>query len=365
MPKRSLWLGTAFLMAWGTLAGALADDNGKPLQGAIILVDPGHGGQRYSKSYTGGTRGRWSGATESELNLRVGLELARILEEKGAKVYVTRKADHRLSSEGMHKPGGGIRSELQARVDFIEHYVPHFWLSVHHNAGGGSGHTTLFKMNAPDGSLYKELAQDVNDALAEAVPGPKNKMIDRKGKLPYYIENHTETPGIISEAGFMTNRTFDELSSRPDFPAKEAGAIAKGAIKFWTARKSELIALRDKLADLEKRYPHDPDTYIAIELNPAYQEKMKKLLAQVEPSGNYDPAKIGPYVESFKKLVITDPAAFTVKGEYDGDDKLMLLTGKCGKRDNDQLIDMLIAMRLFNISNKINSGQSSRGQQVE
>jgi hypothetical protein len=28
-----------------------------PLKGVVIVVDPGHGGQRYSKSYTGGTRG--------------------------------------------------------------------------------------------------------------------------------------------------------------------------------------------------------------------------------------------------------------------------------------------------------------------
>ena len=28
-----------------------------PLQGAVLVVDAGHGGQRYSKSYTGGTRG--------------------------------------------------------------------------------------------------------------------------------------------------------------------------------------------------------------------------------------------------------------------------------------------------------------------
>jgi len=34
-----------------------APDETKPLAGAVIVVDPGHGGQRYSKSYTGGTRG--------------------------------------------------------------------------------------------------------------------------------------------------------------------------------------------------------------------------------------------------------------------------------------------------------------------
>src|SRR6476646_4265986 len=76
---------------------ALADP---PLAGAVIVVDPGHGGQRYSKSYTGGTRGVTSGLTESELNLKVAFELARMLKERGATVYMTREADHRLSREG-------------------------------------------------------------------------------------------------------------------------------------------------------------------------------------------------------------------------------------------------------------------------
>src|SRR5580704_2714240 len=106
------WLCLAALLVGVGMAPfvVVADEAAKPLEGAVILVDPGHGGQRYSKSYTGGTKGKWSGATESELNLRVGLELAKILEEKGAKVYLTRKADHRLSTEGSHKPSGGIRS---------------------------------------------------------------------------------------------------------------------------------------------------------------------------------------------------------------------------------------------------------------
>ena len=46
-----------------------------PLAGAVIVVDAGHGGQRYSQSYTGGTRGTESRLTESELNLRVAFEL--------------------------------------------------------------------------------------------------------------------------------------------------------------------------------------------------------------------------------------------------------------------------------------------------
>ena len=36
---------------------------------------------------------------------------------------------------------------------------------------------------------------------------------------------------------------------------------------------------------------------------------MKKLLAQVAPGGKYEPAKIGTYVDNFKKVVVTDPKA--------------------------------------------------------
>src|SRR5205807_3051546 len=111
---------------------------------------------------TGGTRGVASGLTESELNLRVALELERLLKRAGATVFLTRRGDHRLSPEG-----SSGADELHARVDFFEHHAAHFFLSVHHNAGrpGATGHTALYKHNARDDTLYESLARHVNDAL--------------------------------------------------------------------------------------------------------------------------------------------------------------------------------------------------------
>src|SRR5437588_8746876 len=97
----------------GVWAEDRRDEPGGSLEGAVIVVDPGHGGQRYSKSYTGGTRGVASGLTESELNLRVALELERLLNRAGATVFLTRRGDHRLSPEG-----SSGADELHARVDF-------------------------------------------------------------------------------------------------------------------------------------------------------------------------------------------------------------------------------------------------------
>jgi N-acetylmuramoyl-L-alanine amidase len=315
-----------------------------PLKGAVIVVDPGHGGQRYSKSYTGGTRGVVSRLTESELNLRVATELAKLLKEDGATVYLTREGDHRLSPEGSSN-----KDELHARIDFFEYHDAHFFLSVHHNAGSpGAGHTALYKHNARDDTLYEALARDVNDALEGAVPGPKLPLI----KGSYHILRETAIPGTISESGFMTNKEFDELSTRPDYTKREAAAIRKGAVKYWAEHKDALIALRERLTKERAEHPRDPKTYTAIDLNPDFRARMRKLLAQVAPDGKYDPAKAGEYVESFKKAVVTDPKEFTVTAEFDG--RRIKLSGATSDRKyHDQLIDMLVAMKLYDIVNDV------------
>ena len=332
-----------FRWAWRERGHKVAD---RPLDGAVVVVDPGHGGQRYSKSYTGGTRGVATRQTESELNLRVALELAKLLKEKGATVHLTREADHRLSREG-----SGNKDELHARIDFFEHHNCHFFLSVHHNAGPATatGHTALYKHNAADDTLYEALARDVNDALEGAVPGPKRKLIQGS----YHILRETGIPGTISEAGFLTNRDFDELASRPDFPRKEAEAICRGAVKYWTGHKGALVELREKLAKERAAHPRDPKAYTATALNPEFQAQMKALLARVAPDGKYDPAKAGAYVDAFRREVVADPkATFTVKAEHVGG--AVRLTGETSDRAyHDRLIDLFVAMKIFNVANEV------------
>lgn len=325
---------------------AAARDADPPLKGAVIVVDPGHGGQRYSKSYTGGTRGVVSKMTEGELNLKVAVELEKLLKDKGATVYMTRRADHRLSREGSSQ-----RDELHSRIDYFDHHEPHFFLSVHHNAAtpAATGHTTLYKHNAKDDTLYESLAREVNEALVGAVPGPKRSLI----KGSYHILRETSIPGTISEASFMTNKAFDELSTRPGFAKKEAEAICTGAIRYWEKHKDALVSLREKLKKERAANPRNPNTLTATELNPDFQTRLKKLLAKVAPDGKYDAAKVDDYVEAYKKAVVTDPEAkFDVKAKHDG--KVIRLTGTTSRRAyHDGLIDLLVAMKLYDIANEV------------
>jgi hypothetical protein len=151
----------------------------------------------------------------------------------------------------------------------------------------------------------------------------------------------------------MTNKAFDERAARADYPKAEAAAICKGAVKYWTEHKETLLALRKKLMKERAEHPRDPKTYTAIALNPAFRARMKKLLARVAPGGKYDPAKIGDYLELFRKEVVTDPrATWTVTGKFDG--KVIRLSGRASdRRYHDRLIDLVVAMKLYAIANDI------------
>jgi hypothetical protein len=189
----------------------------------------------------------------------------------------------------------------------------------------------------------------VNDALEGVVPGPKLPII----KGSYHILRETAIPGTIAESGFMTNQAFDELATRPGYPKREAEALCKGAVAFWAAHKDTLNALRARLMKERAEHPRDPKTHTAIDLNPDFRARMRDLLARVAPGRKYDPAKVGEYVEGFKKVVVTDPkAVFAVKADFDG--KRIKLSGETSDRKHhDQLIDLLVAMQLYDLSNDI------------
>lgn len=311
---------------------ALAADG--PLTGAIIVVDAGHGGQSHSKSYTGGSRGVDSKITESELNLRVSLVLEKLLKEAGAKVYMTRKADHRLSREG-----GPKEAELAARVEYFEHWNPHFFISVHHNAAESEkakGHTVLYKHNADDDTLYKAMATIFNGALEGKVPGPKRALIKER----YHILAETAIPGVICESGFMTNKEFDALSITPEFPPAEAKALADGAEQYWKKYRKDLEEHRTKLAAARAKNPPIPETYYANGLNPAHQALMKSAWAALEPTGKPDSKKAAEYVDAFKKALPADrQAKFKVKAEWDG--KGIKISGTAEKEDWERIVDLL------------------------
>jgi N-acetylmuramoyl-L-alanine amidase len=86
-------------------------DQGGSLEGRFIAVDPGHP--------PGGSNGP-TGLREAEANLAIGLEVKRLLEREGAKVFMTRTAD--------------VPLDLWPRVDLAERSGAELLVSIHNNA---------------------------------------------------------------------------------------------------------------------------------------------------------------------------------------------------------------------------------------
>lgn len=325
-----------------------ASDSAKAFAGVIVGTDAGHGGQSYSRSYTAGTRGVNSKMYESDLNLACETELAKLFEAAGATVIRTRTVDQRVSPEGSTN-----KQELHSRLEIFENANVYFFVSVHHNAAPGAptatGHTAIFKKDVADDRIYKALAQDINDALVGVVPGPERSLI----KGDYHLTRETDIPGTIVESGFMTNPEFDKLSQDPGYPRKEAEAIFKGALKYWNDNKEELTKLRAELMKKRAAAPVDPNTLAAIQLNPKYQKEIATIVAAMDPAGKPAAAKIGDYIANYKKAYVkTDADKFTVTGSY-VDGKIVLKGSVADRRQHNDIINALIAMKLNKISNNI------------
>ncbi|HWH69232.1 MAG TPA: N-acetylmuramoyl-L-alanine amidase, partial [Candidatus Sulfotelmatobacter sp.] len=96
--------------AWtGQTAAAMQqrlNESGKYLRGAVIIVDPGHGGED-----PGAVVGP---VEEKHIVLDISKALKEMLEKQGARVILTRDEDKSL--------GGPIREELGRRVALIQEH---------------------------------------------------------------------------------------------------------------------------------------------------------------------------------------------------------------------------------------------------
>ena len=95
---------------------AIAAQGNDPLAGRTICIDPGHGGTADTDSYRVGP----TGEREEWINLRVALMLRDLLEQRGARVLMTRTED--------------VAVELQDRATLAIENGAEVFLSIHHNA---------------------------------------------------------------------------------------------------------------------------------------------------------------------------------------------------------------------------------------
>jgi N-acetylmuramoyl-L-alanine amidase len=186
-------------------------DQGGSLKGRLIAVDPGHP--------PGGATGP-TGLREAEANLAIGLELKRLLEQEGARVFMTRTED--------------VPLDLWPRVDLAERAGADLLVSIHNNA-------------LPDGvnpltnngtSVYYNQPRSV--ALARAVQAALVRRLGVRdlgiGRGDLAMVRTTWMPAILTEGLFIIVPEQEAALRSPRGHRLYAEAVVEGIQRFLRER---------------------------------------------------------------------------------------------------------------------------------
>ncbi|MCT4618942.1 MAG: N-acetylmuramoyl-L-alanine amidase [Marinisporobacter sp.] len=181
----------------------------KPLQGKIIVLDPGHGGIN-TEDIIGPT-----GLREKDVNLSISLQLATLLRNAGATVYETRTED--------------VYVPLSKRCNLANEVRPHFFISIHQNnflnpniSGSEIYH---YRGDRESETLAGFILEELWNTLGLVKRGIKN--------ADFYLLREVKSSVIHVEVAFITNPKEEEKLRDEEFQHQVAKAIVKGIMKYY------------------------------------------------------------------------------------------------------------------------------------
>jgi N-acetylmuramoyl-L-alanine amidase len=180
----------------------------------VVVIDPGHGGTDPGAIGIGGLR-------ETDITLHMSQEVARLLQEKGLQVYLTRSDESR-------------EVDLPPRVALAQKVRADVFVSIHANSINLSrqdinGTETYY---APGSASGAELGQVILDSITRNVNIPSRGMHSAR----FYVIRHTTMPATLVETGFVTGAQDAPKLADPNFRRQMAAAIAQGIIEYLNRR---------------------------------------------------------------------------------------------------------------------------------
>jgi len=194
-----------------------------PILNKVIIVDAGHGG------VDGGAEGINTGVYESHINLQIAERVKKFLEESGCLVLMSRDEDM-----GLYTPDGSIRKkkneDLQNRKELFEKSDADAIVSIHLNSfpeGQYYGAQTFY----PSGEeKSKMMAQMIQEELIRVLDNGNTRKI--KSKNDVYIMKNVQTPIVIVECGFLSNKEEAAKLIDPEYQQKLAYCIFTSIVEF-------------------------------------------------------------------------------------------------------------------------------------
>lgn len=184
-----------------------------------VVIDPGHGG------VDGGAQDS-QGNLEKNINLQIGLEVAKQLRQSGLKVLLTRQTDTDLAPFRSGK-GGRHRRDLLRRIELALRYKSMFLVSIHCDSSVATQKKGAFIFFNWRSSASKGLAQAVQDEinLVQVKPG---KIAPGK----YLVIRQSGVTGVLVEVGYLSNREEAAMLRNPEYQSRLGLAIARGILRY-------------------------------------------------------------------------------------------------------------------------------------
>lgn len=213
----------------------------KPLEGKVVVLDPGHNGANYKNpayinrqvdvhtqkkacDTTGTTTN--DGYTEAAFNWDIATRTAKALRAAGATVKLTRKDNNGVGPCITERAALGNKMNADAAV------------SIHADGAGASAHGFHVimpkKINGPVDPVVAEsrrLGIDIRDAIRDGTNLPYSTYIGRQG-LDFRNDlgglNLSTVPKVFVECGNMRNPSDAARFKDPKFRQRLSVALAKG-----------------------------------------------------------------------------------------------------------------------------------------
>jgi len=216
--KHKLFILSLFLISICMISYVDAKTNALPLLGKVIYLDPGHGGIDPGAVY--------KEIEEADINLEIAKKTQSVLEQNGAIVYLTRYGDYDLS---VPNTINRKRSDLSRRSNIINRSKCDLYLSIHLNAESSS--------TWRGAQMFYDEINEQNELIASIFQKHfKNNLKtnrEYKKKESFYLTSRVKQPGILIEAGFITNPNERYFLTQSNYQQKIANIILEATLEYF------------------------------------------------------------------------------------------------------------------------------------
>ena len=200
-----------------------------PAPFAMVVLDPGHGGQ------DSGTMK--NGMTEKDLTLDVAHRVERILQERGLVVALTRGDDHYVS--------------LQDRATMANNQPETVFVSIHFDEAGRAAATGIetyyaaHPISSPDRiaswlPFLQRTSSDPPNLESQSLAGSiQESLVARtqatnRGTRPqqFFVIANVRHPAVLVEGGFLSNKDDVVRLANADYREQMALGIADGILNY-------------------------------------------------------------------------------------------------------------------------------------